>query len=199
MAGTHKAPTGEQRGEGIGAQLKAIRMSRRKTLAELAERSGLTKGYLSKVERDQVNPSVASLMRLCEALEVSVSTFFAAAAGEVVRHGAYPSIRFGGDGMHEYLLTPEGERRVQAILSVIGPGGGSGDEPYVLPTGVEFVFVLEGRLRIVLAGEEITLETGDALTFAGDTAHTFTSVTDDGSPTRVLWILAPALATPKTG
>ena len=67
---------------------------------------------------------------------------------------ARPPINFGGRKMREYLLTPAGEKRVQAILSYIEPGGGSGDEPYSLPTDVEFVFVLAGQLRVVVAGEQ---------------------------------------------
>ena len=51
-------------GSRIGAQLKGARLAQRMTLAEVALRSGLTKGFLSKLERDQATASVASLMRL---------------------------------------------------------------------------------------------------------------------------------------
>ncbi|HSX66448.1 helix-turn-helix transcriptional regulator, partial [Nocardioides sp.] len=114
----------------IGAQLKAARLARRMTLAEVAEAAGITKGFLSKIERDQATASVASLMRICETLGISVGDLFSAPSGDVVRRGAYPPINFGGTGMTEFLLTPHGERRLQAILSEIAPGGGSGDEPY---------------------------------------------------------------------
>ena len=49
----------------IGAQLKAARLAARKSMAEVAEQAGLTKGFLSKLERDLANVSVASLIRLC--------------------------------------------------------------------------------------------------------------------------------------
>ncbi len=111
-------------------------------------------------------------MRLCEALGISVGSLFQAAKGEVVRKGEYPPINFGGNKMREYLLTPAGERRVQALLSDIEPGGGSGDEAYSLPTDVEFVFILAGQLEIVVAGERLTLDQGDAFTFpSGIRAH----------------------------
>jgi len=180
-------------GARIGAQLHAARLARRKTLAEVAEASGLTKGFVSKLERDQASASVASLLRLCQALGISVGSLFHASSGEVVRHDAYQPINFGGIGVAEYLLTPDGERRVQAILSEISPGGGSGDEPYSLPSDVEFVFVLEGKLRVRLRDEDILLESGDALTFPPRTEHTFRSVRPDG-PTRVLWVFSPALS-----
>jgi quercetin dioxygenase-like cupin family protein/DNA-binding Xre family transcriptional regulator len=161
---------GAQRGEQFAAG-QAARMS----MAEVAEQAGLTKGFVSKLERDLVNVSVASLIRLCDALGISVGSLFQAPTGEVIRHGAYPPINFGGKMMTEYLLTPSGEKRVQAILSDIDPGGGSGDDPYPLPADVEFVFVLAGELQVTTAGEQITLEQGDAFTFPANTPHTFSA------------------------
>src|ERR1700688_449384 len=145
----------------IGAQLRAARLAARKSMADVAEEAGLTKGFLSKLERDLTHVSVASLIRLCDALGVSVGSLFQPSKGEVVRADERPTINFGGTGIKEYLLTPVHERRVQAILSDLEPGGGSGDEPYALPADVEFVFVLAGQLQITVAGEQITLEQGD--------------------------------------
>src|SRR5215469_6904940 len=115
-------------GTRIGAQLRAARLAARMSMAEVAEQAGLTKGFVSKLERDLANVSVASLIRLCDALGVSVGSLFQAPKGEVVRRGARPRINFGGRKMTEYLLTPSGEKRVQAILSDIEPGGGSMNE-----------------------------------------------------------------------
>lgn len=179
-------------GARIGAQLRAARLAARKSMAEVAEQSGLTKGFVSKLERDLANVSVASLIRLCAALDVSVGSLFQASKGEIVRRGAYPPINFGGRGVEEYLLTPSGEKRVQAILSNIEPDGGSGDEPYSLPADVEFVFVLAGQLQITVAGAQNTLEQGDAFTFPASTQHTF-RVTPPAGRTQVLWVFTPAL------
>ena len=176
----------------IGGQLKAARLARRKTLAEVAEESGLTKGFLSKLERDQTTASVASLMRLCGALGVSVGELFNASPGDVVRADAYPPINFGGTGMVEYLLTPQSERRLQAILSEIAPGGGSGEEPYSLPADVELVFVVSGSLEVVLDDEPVVLGTGDTLTFPPHVPHTFRSTLTEGT-TKVLWVFSPGL------
>src|SRR5580704_956633 len=173
-------------GTRTGAQLRAARLAARKSMAEVAEQSGLTKGFVSKLERDLANVSVASLIRLCDALEISVGSLFQASRGEVVRRGAYPPINFGGSRMREYLLTPAGEKRVQALLSEIEPGGGSGDEAYSLPADVEFVFILAGQLEIVVAGELLTLAQGDAFTFPSTTEHTF-RVPPSADPTQVLW------------
>jgi transcriptional regulator with XRE-family HTH domain len=184
-------PAGPE-GMRIGAQLRAARLAARMSMAEVAEKAGLTKGFVSKLERDLVNVSVASLIRLCDALGVSVGSLFQASRGEVVRRGAYPPINFGGQKISEYLLTPSSEKRMQAILSDIQPGGGSGDEPYSLPADVEFVFVLAGELEMTVAGEKVTLGPGDAFTFPPTTDHTFQAAAGP-DPTQVLWVFSPAL------
>ena len=191
-----RVPDGATDGTRIGAQLRAARLAARMSMAEVADRAGLTKGFVSKLERGLANVSVASLIRLCDALGVSVASLFQASTGELIRRDAYPSIDFGGTRMREYLLTPAGEKRVQAILSDIQPGGGSGDEPYALPADVEFALVLAGQLDITVAGERVTLHEGDAFTFPGTAEHTFRAAIGIG-PTRVLWVFSPAL--PDTG
>ena len=192
MAGGDAVPDGTRIGSQLGAQLRAARLAARMSMAEVAEQAGLTKGFVSKLERDLANVSVASLIRLCDALGISPGSLFQAPKGEVVRRDARPRINFGGRKMTEYLLTPSGEKRVQAILSEIEPGGGSGKEPYALPAGVEFVLILAGVLQVTVAGEGIVLEEGDALTFTADMDHTFV-VPPRGGRARVLWVLSPAL------
>src|SRR3712207_3083485 len=190
-------PEGAARANGvprIGGRLKAVRQARRLTLTDVAEASGLTKGFLSKLERDQATASVAALVRVCSALGISPGSLFEAApGGEAVRAGSYPPISFGGQGLTEHLLTPSGERRLQALLSEVAPGGGSGAETYALPAEVEFVFVLEGDLEVTVAGEVTALGTGDAFTFSPGAEHGFHSLRSDG-PARSLWVSAAALS-----
>jgi transcriptional regulator with XRE-family HTH domain len=186
------APGGHGAGVRIGEHLRASRLARRLTMEEVAERSGLTKGFISKLERDQASASVASLARLCEALGISMGSLFQAPEGNLVRRDAYPPVNLGGERLTEYALTPHGEQRVQAIFSEIEPGGGSGSEPYSLPADVEFVFVLEGKLRLTYGEQEVTLDGGDAFTFPPRSPHTFCAVSGRG-PTRVLWVVCPGL------
>jgi transcriptional regulator with XRE-family HTH domain len=178
----------------IGARLKAARLARRKTLTEVALASGLTKSFVSKLERDQTNASVASLIRLCDVLDLSAASLFEADTGDLIRAGEYPPINFGGEQMSEYLLTPQTEQRLQAIISEIEPGGGSGEELYSLPAEVEFVFVLGGELAVQLENEELILREGDALTFSAQIRHAFRN-NDAALPARILWVYAPALPT----
>lgn len=183
---------------GPGIRLRQARVAQRRTLAEVAESSGLTKGYLSKLENGQSNASVAALMRVCESLQIPVGALFDPEAGSVVRAENYPPIEFGGERMREYVLTPRTERRIQALVSEIEPGGGSGPEGYEFPADVEFAFVLDGCLEIHLrehagqAEQVVVLNPADAFTFPAHNSHRFEAIATD-RPTRVLWVFSPAL------
>lgn len=176
----------------LGRRLREERVARRLSLGALAESSGLTKGYLSKLEREQATPSVATLLRLCHALGLSIGELFEEHAGSLVRSGHYPRIPFGGEGMRESLLTPTLEQRLQVIHSQISPGGGSGKERYSLPADVEMVFVLSGQLDINLEDQAFHLSTGDALTFSPGVDHSFQNPHSE-EEAHVLWILTPGL------
>jgi transcriptional regulator with XRE-family HTH domain len=177
----------------IGARLRAARRERGLSLAELADRSGLTKGFLSEVERDLTSPSVGSLLRLCAALDLHVGDLFGGDQGPVVRAGERTPIAFGGQGVDEFQLTPAGERRLLVLQSDIAPGGGSGDEPYSLASDAEFVHVLEGTLDVEVDGTRFRLAAGDSLTFDAAAPHTWSNPSRS-RPARVLWVLVPALA-----
>lgn len=176
----------------IGGRLRERRQRQGLTLAELAGRSGLTKGFLSELERDLTSPSVGSLLRVCAALELPVGELFDADQGPLVRAAERPSVSFGGQGVEEYQLTPAGETRIQVLQSEIAPEGGSGDEPYVLGSDAEFVHVLAGELEVEVAGARDRLAAGDSLTFGAGAPHRWANPSAV-LPARVLWVLAPAL------
>lgn len=197
LGSENRMPRADPRVASIGAQLRAARLAARKSMAEVAEQAGLTKGYLSKLERDLVNVSVASLLRLCDTLDVSVSSLFEPARGQIVRASARPPAGSSwGTGTRAFSLSPSGERRIQAFISEIAPGGTSGDESYSLPVDVEFYFVLAGQLQVTIEGEQVTLEQGDAFTFSGSAQRAF-RVAPEAERTLVLVIVSPAM--PATG
>ena len=175
----------------IGARLRAARAAAGLTLAAVCAEAGLTKGFLSRLERDEVSPSVASLVRLCAVLQIPVGDLFEPARTSLVRAAEAPVINFGGQDVREVLLTPASSRRLQVIRSSVAPGGGGGDELYALACEVEFVHVVSGTLRLELDTETVDLSAGDAFTMPGATPHTWRnpSTTD---PCEVLWALSPA-------
>jgi len=174
----------------LGARLREVRLRRRETLDSLASRSGLTKSFLSKLERGRASVSVGALLRICAALDVQLAEIMNAPEGRLVRAGALTQVALGGEGLTEYQLTPADEHRVQVLLSEIEAGGGSGEEYYTFPVEVEFVHVIKGRLTVSLEGEVHELARGDSLTFVS-VPHAFHNP-GPGAAT-VLWVMTPAL------
>lgn len=177
----------------VGPRIKTVRQARRMTIELLAEASGLTKSFLSKIERGKSTPSVAALLRIAAALEIPLASLFENNATRyVLRAENYPRIEFGGESMAEFLLTPHAEQRIQVILSRVQPGGGSGSEPYQLPGDVEFLFVVDGVLEVEFSDGVIALASGDAATFEPSTHRSF-KVPPNVGPATVLWVITPAL------
>lgn len=176
----------------VGARLREARRRKGLSLNEAATRSGITKGFLSQVERDLTSPSVGTLLKVCATLDVAVGELFSAEQGPLVRAAERAPVRFGGEGVHEFQLTPAGERRILVLQSEIAPGGGSGDEAYALDTEAEFLHVLDGLLEVEVGDTHYRLATGDSLTFDAASAHRWANPSTV-SPARVLWVLAPAL------
>lgn len=183
-----------QRSDGsvkIGHRLRAARQQRELSLDELSRATGLTKGFISQLERDLVSASVASLLRLCDALGIRIGSLFEAAKADLVRTDQRLPINFGGKGVAEYLLTATNDRRIQVILSEIAPGGGGGDELYPLPADAEFVHVLHGVLELNIQRELHVLEEGDSLTFSPSDPHTWRNASDS-KVCEVIWVLTPS-------
>ena len=142
----------------IGPLLRARRQELGLTLSELAKQVGVTKGFLSDVERDKSSPSVASLVQICNVLNLPIGDLFATGNSSVVRKADRTAIKFGGHKINDFLLSPSQGARMQAILSFMEPGGGGGDTLYSLDSEEEFVFVLSGTIKVKLENEEILLD-----------------------------------------
>jgi quercetin dioxygenase-like cupin family protein len=156
----------------------------------VAAASGLTKGFISQLERDRTQPSLASIARICDALGVRLSHIFERdPAPAVVRRAERPVVD-GAHGSSNFLLSAREERRFQAIESVVAPGAGAGDELHSLPGDVEFVYVLEGTLELRIAEETHTLGEGDALTYELGKPHTWRNPSET-ERLRVLWVAVP--------
>lgn len=175
----------------IGARLRRSRIAAGLTVSDLAARTGLTKGFLSLVERDKANPSVANLVRVCGALDVPVGALFEPAKADFVPREQRRRINFGGQNVDEYVLTPQARTRLQVIESIIGPGGGSGAEEYSLRADTEVVHVISGRLQVTLSGSVVDMRAGDSLTFTPSDPHSWRNPSLR-QRAHVLWIVTPA-------
>ena len=175
----------------IGARLRDARRRQGLTIDQVARSTGLTKGFISRIERDMTSPSVSTLVTVCAALSLPVGELFVAPKTDVVRGAEAAHIQLTGRGADERLLTPRGQGRLQLVRSVIEPGGTGGEELYTLNCEVEVVHVLRGRLQVLFSRSAEVLEAGDTMTFSGREPHTWHNP-DAGEVTEALWVIVPA-------
>ena len=173
----------------VGARLRNARLARRYTLEQTAQLAGMTKGFLSRVERDLTSPSVASLVTLCQVLQIDVGSLFTAPRTTLVRLEEASPVDLGGNGIDERLVTSREERAVQVLRAVIAPGGAGENELYAIDCDVEVWHVVTGRLEVRMHDETFEVGEGDTLTFPGREPHTWRNLHDE--ETLVLMTLVP--------
>ena len=174
----------------VGARVRSLRRERGLTIEQLAAATGLTKGFISQLERDRTAPSLASIARICDALGVRLGHIFEhEPEPALVRKHDRPLVN-GRSSTRSHLLSLRDEPRFKAIESEVAPGAGAGDELSSLPGEVEFVYVLDGSLELRIVDETHRLETGDALTYPLSKPHTWRNASDT-EPLRVLWLSIP--------
>ncbi|MGB8405421.1 MAG: XRE family transcriptional regulator [Mycobacterium sp.] len=149
--------------------LRAVRLQRAMTLEDLAEATGLTKSYLSKVERRQSIPSIAAAMKIARALEVDVARLFAddpeASAITVERAIDHHQRR------HHAVATHMLGKAMSPF--VVHPGPEFAEHPHSSHPGQEFVFVHAGEVELSYDGQVIALNAGDCAYFDASVPHKF--------------------------
>jgi transcriptional regulator with XRE-family HTH domain len=161
----------------LGERVKSERRRLGLTLQELANRSGLSLGMLSKVENAQASPSLRTLARLAQGLEVPVTTFFRGLEEErdasFVRAGqGIELVRQGTRHGHRYelLAAPKGPlRRIQPFLVTLTEESES--FPLFQHGGTEFLYALRGELTYRYGQQTYRMEAGDSLLFDGSVPH----------------------------
>lgn len=168
------------------------------SLSDLAQRSGVTASFLSRVERDETSPSVASLLAVCDALGLPIAELFTTPETTLVRREDRRALEQmpGTPQVSDTLLTPAWERHLTVMETVAAPGGSGGDALYTMPVATEVCFVLEGSVEVIIDDQALTLRVGDTLTFGAAVPHTWRNL-DPGARARMLWILAPGLPDPQ--
>lgn len=177
----------------IGKEIRGLRKARNLTLAELAEASGLSVGYLSLLERDLATPSIKALHSVSRALGQTISWFFAADTVPenerdlVVRRSRRRRLEYSA-GIVDELLSPNLTGTLELLSSRFPPGASSGDEPYT-HAGEEAGIVICGRLELWVDGKHLFLETGDSFGFKSTLPHRYLNPGPDEA--EVIWAITP--------
>lgn len=151
----------------LGARLKSLRQSRNLTLDQLADRAGVSRAMISRVERGESSPTAALLDRLCAGLGIVLSVLFReeGPAGPLIRRGDQPVWTDPASGYLRRAVSPAGTGSLIELVEVEMPAGAR----LVLDgTRAGFrldqqIWLLAGELVLALDGREHRLAAGDCL------------------------------------
>ena len=162
----------------VGPRLRELRRQRDTTLAALAETTGISVSTLSRLESGRRRPTLELLLPLARAYGVQLDDLV---GGPVTGD---PRVHLRPVRRHDMTLIPLTRRPggVQAYKLII-PVRRSGPEPKV-HEGYEWLYVLDGRLRLVLGDQDLVLRPGEAAEFDTRIPHWFGSLGD--APVEVL-------------
>ncbi|MCK2156265.1 XRE family transcriptional regulator [Exiguobacterium sp. 17-1] len=170
----------------IGNKIKNLRLQKGLTQEELGERTDLSKGYISQIEREISSPSIETLFSLLEVLGISAKDFFDEdTLNQKVVYSQKDVTRYEDleQGYHVTWLIPESnEKEMEPVLLHLAPGGHF--KAYE-PSGSEtFVYVLEGSVTLRLGRESFVAAQGETLYYKASEIHQLRN--DSKAETRVL-------------
>jgi transcriptional regulator with XRE-family HTH domain len=174
---------------GLAAGLVRLRATRHRTLDSLAEESGVSRAFISQIEQQRANPTLATLDRIAAALSARTADLLATDGGEpdfepVVRQarpvGDWPA----GTGRTYQLSAAEGHRFAVHLTD----GAAADHDRWVEHPGEEFCLVLSGGYCLQLGDTELQLEAGESAHYPGSRPHRIAPVAPGG---RVLVVFGP--------
>ena len=157
----------------VGERLRELREERDLSMRALARMSDLSANALSVIERGKSSPSVSTLYKLADAMEIPVTAFFREAppVQDIVFIPASQRDRITFHrGLWEDLGGEKFSGQVEPFLLTLESGASSGRFP-MGHTGHEFVFCLRGQLEYSVEDQTYLLEAGDALLFSAEKKH----------------------------
>ena len=175
--------------EQIGAKIRNLRNQNGLTQEELADRTELTKGFISQMERGLTAPSVSTLLDIVECLGTNLSDFF---HEENELQIVYPKEDyFEKEDEHKnsitWLIATAQSRSMEPILVQLQPGQSMPeDKPH---EGEEFGYVLDGEIRLHYGEDVYTVRKGDSFIFPANRKHKISSACKKVSSN--LWISSP--------
>jgi transcriptional regulator with XRE-family HTH domain len=183
----------------IGPKVREARQQLGLSLQQLAARADVSAAAIHKVERGDMVPTITTLLKLAAALGRPIGHFVddggpTARVATLIRAGerpaAPPEWAPAADGaVAGAVAHPAGVLRATGVVAVVDPGGRSGDTRPLRP-GEEVLLVLEGSLRVEVAGERYRLEAGDALHYPTDRPREWHNT--EPVPARAVWFTVPS-------
>ncbi|SDT75480.1 helix-turn-helix domain-containing protein [Actinoplanes derwentensis] len=170
---------------GVGSRLRALRQARGITLAELAAETNLTASTLSRLENGKLRPTLEQLLPLARAHEVPLDDLVAAPPTGDPRIHLRP-VRRAGMTVVPLTRRPGGVQAYKVIYPPVGQASALAPQTH---EGYEWFYVLNGRVRFVLADQEFELGPGEAAEFDTRLPHWIGSA--DSQPAELLTLFGP--------
>jgi transcriptional regulator with XRE-family HTH domain len=174
----------------LGETVRLLRQRAGLSIQDVANRTGLSTGMISQLERARAMPSIRTLRLLGIALDVPISYFFEtsdASDGQryIVRRTGRRLLRLTASGVVKEALTPEGKGQLELYELTLNPGASSGTD-FLKHTGEKAGYILSGSLRLWLDHQAHLLEAGDSFRFPSIVPHMFDNPTQQVA--RVIWV-----------
>jgi quercetin dioxygenase-like cupin family protein/DNA-binding Xre family transcriptional regulator len=178
---------------GIGAKVARARSERGWSLAQLAQRAGLSTAAVHKIEKSGMTPTIASLLKVAAALGKSVGYFIDEPETPdvlVVRVDERSNVYTSKQGLDLRNFTGRyGSFAMAGAEATVEPGADSGPNPMRHP-GEELVIILEGRMEFTVAGQTHEVAAGDSIHFRTPRPHSWRNPGDE--PARAIWLVVRA-------
>jgi len=188
--------------EALGSDIRGLRKANGLTLAELAEMTGRSVGFLSQVERGLKKPSVGTLQSIGDALGMGIGWFMQGAddaddpeeRSVIVRRHQRRRLSYTGLsstdylGMQDWLVSPDLNANHGLVVTTYQPGASTGDDLNG-HEGEESGMVLTGTVVLELGRKRYTLEPGDAFHFDSTIPHRYSNPGPD--PASTIMALVP--------
>jgi transcriptional regulator with XRE-family HTH domain len=165
-------------GRHLGRTIRQLRLEHNLTIAAVAERAGISRGMLSKIENSLAATSLETLEQLANALGVTLSKLFQnynlpMGAAQLVKKGeGMEVVRRGTHVGHTYQLLAYDQGPQKIFEPFLITLEDTGEEfPAFEHPGTEFIYMLEGKVEYRVGSEVFTLSSGDSLTFRGEIPH----------------------------
>ncbi|HET9610691.1 MAG TPA: XRE family transcriptional regulator [Acidimicrobiales bacterium] len=151
----------------VGPRLRALRHEAGVTLAELAATTGISVSTLSRLESGARRPTLELLLPLAQAHQVPLDELVGAPAVGDPRIDPEPFTHHGST----FVPLTRQAGGIKAFKQIMPVGVGTGPLELQVHEGYEWLYVLSGRLRLVLADRELVLEPGEAAEFDTRVPH----------------------------
>ncbi|MCU1365334.1 MAG: helix-turn-helix protein [Ilumatobacteraceae bacterium] len=178
----------------LGRAVRTARLERGLSLGDVAERAGLSKSILSRLERGSGNPSIETLWRIAQALDVPLGSLLESDSQPRVRRIASrtgQTLR-GHSGLAAWLVHADARGHRTELFEIDLPANSTHDAAPHLPGTEEVVMCARGSAVVGPIAEEVSLKAGDAAWFEADGAHVYRA----GARGAQLWnlLLVPIIA-----